>query len=805
MNTANILLFCNNATLSADIIHAFTAIGHTILKSGDNAQNISHCIVVVFDEKDLHLLMDARSLGIKTLQVVHYSLADKVQKIDVASLTKTILVGDLIGESIIPEFANSAKVVGKIAAKNQIVAPSSGIIVIDKQSLFQVMQRELFSYTVSAIFFFGYRLDPTELIYLLRQKYPNLSLSTDLDEIFFPLPSISYTFVEKKCDIEILFNSIPQQSKHTKKSRAKMSFKLGTNLRLERIVLFFAVFFVLPIVVATIGLLVGVVGYLNIKSGSIPYAKQTFYLSSKINNVSVWTLGVYRNIPIVGYPYKYPLSGLESYGDLLEIADSVFTLRELSDHMVNGVMGKEHYSVNTVAGQLSVELDALYKQMESLESVLENKETFMPKKAYILSKVREYKKFVYPARELARQLPDIIGGQTQRTYLVLFQNNMELRPTGGFIGSYALVSFEKGKMKTPEVFDVYTADGQLKGFVKPPKPISTYLNEPKWYLRDSNWDPDFTTSAKTAEWFLEKSMDQKVDGVIAIDLHTIESILKAVGPINLVDFQNEEITKDNFYQKIQSQVETNFFPGSTRKASYLSGILSGLLNQFSDISAKEFKVLLKEIFQQLESRNIQLALHIGNDIANTLSLIGWDGGFEIPECDGVNCQPNWMGIVEANVGVNKANYFVKRRMAVGVTAGAGKLTHKLRLELSNSALPQASYAEHKYKSYIRVLVPKDSNPIGEYELSTFDNREELGQLIEVAPGATKIVEFSWEVPHNLNFKSNGSMPFFIRKQAGLDPYPGSVEVAIPELSLTGEQVLLYNTDLAEDFNTVITW
>ena len=68
---------------------------------------------------------------------------------------------------------------------------------------------------------------------------------------------------------------------------------------------------------------------------------------------------------------------------------------------------------------------------------------------------------------------------------------MELRPTGGFIGSYAIMTFDKGRLAEIVVNDVYTADGQLKGHVDPPEPIRKYLGEGGWFLRDSNWDPDF--------------------------------------------------------------------------------------------------------------------------------------------------------------------------------------------------------------------------------------------------------------------------------------------------------------------------
>ena len=83
-----------------------------------------------------------------------------------------------------------------------------------------------------------------------------------------------------------------------------------------------------------------------------------------------------------------------------------------------------------------------------------------------------------------------------KIYLLLLQNNMELRPTGGFIGSVGLLDLQDGKMNNLDILDVYTIDGQLKGHVDPPDPIRKYFNQPNWFLRDSNFDPDFANSMK---------------------------------------------------------------------------------------------------------------------------------------------------------------------------------------------------------------------------------------------------------------------------------------------------------------------
>jgi len=105
-----------------------------------------------------------------------------------------------------------------------------------------------------------------------------------------------------------------------------------------------------------------------------------------------------------------------------------------------------------------------------------------------------------------------------------------------FIGSFAILSFKKGALSNLEVYDVYTADGQLKGYVEPPWQLKTYLDQPTWYLRDSNWDPDFSVSAQRAEWFLDKSLGIRVDGVVGIDLSLVKNLVGVLGSLYVADY-----------------------------------------------------------------------------------------------------------------------------------------------------------------------------------------------------------------------------------------------------------------------------
>ena len=183
----------------------------------------------------------------------------------------------------------------------------------------------------------------------------------------------------------------------------------------------------------------------------------------------------------------------------------------------------------------------------------------------------------------------IFGEKNPQDYVVFFYNNMEIRPGGGFIGSFAHVTFDTYTLKEFKVYDVYDADGQLGIHVEPPLPIRTYLEQPHWFLRDSNFNPDFERNIDTADFFLRKELSlPEFDGAAAITATGLSYILEAFGDVYIEDF-GETINKDNFYIKTQSQTEQDFFPGSTKKKNFLSSVGRTLMFKLDTASLENLR------------------------------------------------------------------------------------------------------------------------------------------------------------------------------------------------------------------------
>ena len=144
---------------------------------------------------------------------------------------------------------------------------------------------------------------------------------------------------------------------------------------------------------------------------------------------------------------------------------------------------------------------------------------------------------------------------------------------------------------------------------------------------------------------------------VGIDLEIIRSLIKIVGPIKLIDF-NQTIDENNMNDVIQKEVERNFFPGSQKKANFLTSLSRTFVDKIKELRKPDYLKIGKALVNSLNSRHVQIFMH-DNDTFSAVSNLGWDGIVSIDQCTD-NCFNNYLGIVEANVGVNKANNFIER-------------------------------------------------------------------------------------------------------------------------------------------------
>lgn len=384
-----------------------------------------------------------------------------------------------------------------------------------------------------------------------------------------------------------------------------------------------------------------------------------------------------------------------------------------------------------------------------------------PKIQHIRSQMEEVLGILDTMRVLSAHLPSLLADGTSKHYSVFFYNNMEIRPGGGFIGSFADVVMENYSLKRFTVYDVYDADGKLTTHVRPPAPIREILHQPHWFLRDSNFDPDFTENIQAANFFLENELQLKdFHGSIGITTTALTYILEAFDEVYIADF-DDTITADNFYLKTQSQAENSFFPGSIQKKSFLSTVGKTLMMSAGKASPRK---LASSIRTSLDEKHIVMNVK-DKALQRDIDQLGWGGKILNPQCieKGKHCIVNHILPVEANLGVNKANFFVNKLMKLSSHIGAdGTITNEFSVAFTNNSsvgiAPGGTYTNY-FQVYIPVdahikSVDLDATPLYDYTVSKSGIFKIAAYLLSIPPGSTHIFTISYELNEKFNQGEN---------------------------------------------------
>ncbi|MBX4205998.1 DUF4012 domain-containing protein [Candidatus Microgenomates bacterium] len=310
---------------------------------------------------------------------------------------------------------------------------------------------------------------------------------------------------------------------------------------------------------------------------------------------------------------------------------------------------------------------------------------------------RNYSRALGCSRE-NKSVKFIVNYLSNKNYLVLFLNNAEIRPGGGFMGSYADIKFKDNVLSSWSISDIYIPDGQLEGHVDPPLPIQQAFRTGDWKLRNANWDVNFPDAAHDIVWFFEKGKVDNIDGIIAINLGLVNKWLEIIGPVKPYDFA-ETVNSQNFSSIAQSYAEDDFFPGSTKKGNYLSSVGKAIFDKTLHINSIQKLKLIHLIYTQLQKQQILIWLK-DDDQERLINSLAWDGSLGSYAYD-------YTYPIESNLGVNKANYFVDRSIVKNVDIDDGQTKSTLKIIWSNNYNSDnlKSKWSGDYLNYQRIVLP----------------------------------------------------------------------------------------------------
>jgi hypothetical protein len=550
------------------------------------------------------------------------------------------------------------------------------------------------------------------------------------------------------------------------------------------------------------------------KTGLANTRTQFVALSAEYNKVMPL-----RFVPILGAYINDGAHAVKAGGAALDAADKAIEALEPNADLLGFTGGSKfvmgsaderiQVAVKTMSAltpkinEMAASVDTMRKELDQIDP---NRYPTHIGKTVVREKLSSMKELVentanlfVNAQPLLKALPNILGQDQSKRYLVLFQNDKELRPTGGFISAYAQFRIDKGKMILEKSDDIYALDGAIKKNFPAPREILTFHKDVfSLHIRDSNLSPDYKTSMqKFEEMYANAAGAEKIDGIMAVDTHVLVEALKILGPMGASGRTfSAEIDKRCDCAKAVYELEDY----SSRPVNYVRDnrkdeigiLLHTMLQNALGVSpsqywGKLFQMLLTEINQKhvmtyFHDPEIQKAAESFNMAGRVMTATETASLLKYQEGQGWD----YININNSNMAGAKSNLFVNSKVIKDTTVnGDGTMTTKLTIDYKNPYPGSDCGLESgglclnaPLRNWIRIYVPTGSKLVDSKgvispkdgsakPMDTFNDLSKTvfeGFLI-VNPLGTARLELTYTSPVK---ETGGKYQVLIQKQSGTD-------------------------------------
>lgn len=318
---------------------------------------------------------------------------------------------------------------------------------------------------------------------------------------------------------------------------------------------------------------------------------------------------------------------------------------------------------------------------------------------------------------VAMELPRVLGAMEEgpKTYLLLVQNEDELRPTGGFITAAGTLLLQDGRISSLNFSNSGNSDDWTKPYPRAPWQLQEYMNSPVLIFRDTNWFVDFRTAARYAEQLYSYSNNHSVDGVIAFDQQTLVEILRVVGPIQVegVEYPIDASNVIPYMRAAKTPTPEEAASPEWNNKAFINKITRALMDKIfsGEVELEQLATLFLKVLKEHH-----VLLQVDNPVITSfLESYAWDGAIRPSGGD-------FLMVVDTNVGFNKTNAVVESSQVYEVDlTKISSLKSSLMVVRNNKSTGIAS-CKHWYKvrvegereypiqdcywNYLRVYTPK---------------------------------------------------------------------------------------------------
>ena len=410
-----------------------------------------------------------------------------------------------------------------------------------------------------------------------------------------------------------------------------------------------------------------------------------------------------------------------------------------------------------------------------------------------IEQLRNYREQLADLNTILLDSPDLLtnllGLDEERAYLVLAQNNDEIRPSGGYISAYGWVTIHEGRITDHE----YSPTTSMN----PNPPNDTFLEMvyiPEWWIQyrkpiyaawEGSWYTDFPSTARLAMDYYNAGDNPQipVKGVIAIDSTGVELLLGALGEVSVED-GSRAVTADNFRELLYDMCKSG--QDENLHKEFIAATYYAIFTEWRNIQAEQIPDLLRALFEGVRSKHI--LIFFDDEPANqAVARLRWNGA-QFPGID-----YDYLLVADANLG-NKSNHSIDRSIIYDVQI---QPNHTLQSRLNihyeyyaavaeqDPAIDAQLYGALDYHNIMQIFLPSGSQLFETSvpdELTPIDTGSHLLLVArtEVAYNSNEWFQFVYETPQLIHeIGSYQRYRLLVQKQPGARMQSVTVQVALP--------------------------
>ncbi len=393
---------------------------------------------------------------------------------------------------------------------------------------------------------------------------------------------------------------------------------------------------------------------------------------------------------------------------------------------------------------------------------------------------KDYKKELNVVNKFAEEFTK--KDDVERSIFIMLQNNMELRPGGGFLGQYAIVKIKNGEVTSTFVEDANLLDQRIYASVAPPYPFKRMMDIKKWKFRDSNFSPDFPVNVEKAKYFYRLAGGRgEFDAYVAVNAQVFADILEITGPITVPGYSGE-YNSQNAILKLEEQVEKIYILNpeidTQNRKSIMKKMAPIIIEKIASIN--NIPKFVEFAHRELKEKNIMLNFK-DQGLQELAESVHW-GGKVAADWNG-----DYLMLVDANMGALKTDYYMQREISYEIDFTGEKPIATLNILYKNTA-PYGDWRTSDYHSYLRVYVPQGSKFLEREMVGSPYVQDEFGKtyfgvIVHVLIGRETMGKIKYELPENITPED---YKLLIQKQSGVGDVPVKIKIKTKEKEFNQE-------------------